>query len=205
MPSPSRTTIPMGKMTLEDGNALLIVDLQRDFLPGGSVPVAGGDAIVPVVNRYLATWSAHEMPIFLSRCWHPPDHCSFQAQGGPWPPHCVADTPGAEFAPELRVPASAIVVSKATTRDAASPSAFVGTDLDTQLRRHGTTQIFIGGLGTAHGVVDTVRDAIEHGYETLVLRDAIRVATGTSDDGADAEQTMRALGVQLISVEMLGI
>jgi nicotinamidase/pyrazinamidase len=205
MSAPSWTTISMGKMTLEDGNALIIANMQRDFLSGDILDIPDGGTIIPVVNRYLAAWSTHALPIFLSRCWHPPDHCSFQAQGGPWPPHCVADTPGAEFAPELRVPASAIVVSKATTRDAASPSAFVGTDLDTQLRRHGTTQIFIGGLGTAHGVVDTVRDAIEHGYETLVLRDAIRVATGTSDDGADAEQTMRALGVQLISVEMLGI
>lgn len=205
MPSPSRTTIPMGKMTLEDGNALLIVDLQRDFLPGGSVPVAGGDAIVPVVNRYLATWSAHGMPIFLSRCWHPPDHCSFRARGGPWPAHCVADTPGAEFAPELEIPAGAVVVSKATEPDREAYSAFDGTDLDGRLRRHGTTQLFVGGLPTDYSVLATVRHAIERGYTAIVLGDAIGAVDAAPGDGAAAERAMDELGARLISLETLGL
>ena len=205
MPSPSRTTIPMGKMTLEDGNALLIVDLQRDFLPGGSVPVAGGDAIVPVVSRYLATWSAHGMPIFLSRCWHPPDHCSFRARGGPWPAHCVAGTPGAEFAPGLEIPAGAVVVSKATEPDREAYSAFDGTDLDGRLRRLGTTQLFVGGLATDSGVLATVRDAIERGYTAIVLGDAIRAVDATPGDGAVAERAMDEHGARLISLETLGL
>src|SRR5579884_3272093 len=102
-------------VTIGPGDALVVVDVQRDFLPGGALAVPEGDAVIAPLNRCLAEWQARGLPIFLTRDWHPPDHCSFRAQGGPWPPHCVAGTEGAAFDPRLVVPASAAVVSKAAT------------------------------------------------------------------------------------------
>jgi nicotinamidase/pyrazinamidase len=201
----SGTTIPMGKMTLEDGNALVIVNLQRDFLPGGSCAVAGGDTIVPIVNRYLAAWSTHRLPIVLSRCWHPPDHCSFHDRGGRWPRHCVAGTDGAEFAAALQIPPDSVVIAKGTEADREACSAFDGTDLHDRLRLMGTTQVFVGGLATDYGVLDTVRDALERGYTTVVLQDAIRAASLEADDGRKAEESMAALGARLVSLEALGL
>jgi nicotinamidase/pyrazinamidase len=195
----------MGKMTLEDGNALVIVNLQRDFLPGGSCAVAGGDTIVPIVNRYLAAWSTHRLPIVLSRCWHPSNHCSFHDHGGRWPRHCVAGTDGAEFAAALQIPPVSVVITKGTAGDREACSAFDGTDLDERLRRVGTTQVFVGGLTTDHGVLDTVRDALERGYITVVLQDAIRAANLVTDDGRNAAEAMAALGARLVSLEALGL
>ena len=89
---------------LQTGDALIAVDVQNDFLPGGSLAVPQGDAVVPALNRYLAAFAARALPVFATRDWHPPNHCSFRAQGGIWPPHCVAATRGAEFAPGLALP-----------------------------------------------------------------------------------------------------
>ncbi len=86
------------------GDALLLVDVQRDFLPGGALAVPRGDEVVPALNRYLRLFATRGLPIFASRDWHPPDHASFQARGGPWPPHCVRDSAGAQFAPGLELP-----------------------------------------------------------------------------------------------------
>src|SRR3989344_9625282 len=105
------------KIALKPSDVLIVVDVQNDFLPGGSLAVPEGDAVVPVLNRYLAEFSAHELPIYATRDWHPANHCSFTAQGGPWPPHCVAETHGAQFAAGLKFPSGALVFSKATQQD----------------------------------------------------------------------------------------
>ena len=73
----------------QPGDALLIVDVQNDFLPGGSLAVPHGDSVVPVLNRYLEFFAEQALPVYATRDWHPPLHCSFRAQGGPWPPHCA--------------------------------------------------------------------------------------------------------------------
>jgi nicotinamidase/pyrazinamidase len=122
--------------SLQTGDALLVVDVQNDFLPGGSLAVPGGDEVIPVLNHYLATFEAHGLPTFATRDWHPSDHCSFQAQGGPWPVHCVAGTQGADFAPGLQLPSSTSVISKATSSERDACSGFEGTDLDSQLRQY---------------------------------------------------------------------
>ena len=88
---------------LQDGDALIIVDVQNDFLPGGMLAVPRGDEVVSVINNYIDLFLTKGLPIIATRDWHPVNHCSFQAQGGPWPPHCIANSPGAEFAAGLRL------------------------------------------------------------------------------------------------------
>jgi len=182
------------------GDALLIVDVQNDFLPGGALGVPDGDAVVPVLNSYLAAAHNAGIPVFASRDWHPADHCSFKAQGGIWPPHCMAGTPGAAFAPALELPAKAEVVSKAQTRDRDAYSAFEGTGLAQTLRGAGIRRLLIGGLATDYCVLNTVRDAIRNGFEVLLLTDAIRAVDVKPHDGDEALAEMLRLGARGISL-----
>ncbi len=183
----------------QPGDALLIVDVQNDFLPGGSLAVPRGDKVVPVLNRYIGEFLAHDLPVYATRDWHPERHCSFRAQGGPWPPHCVAHTRGAEFAPALRLPSAATVISKATSADRDAYSGFEGTDLDQRLRAAGVRRLFVGGLATDYCVLNTVRDALQLGYEVLLLADAIRAVEVEPGDGQRAEAEMTRLGARRIS------
>src|SRR3989338_7404551 len=184
---------------VRQGDALLIVDVQNDFLPGGSLAVPRGDEVVPVLNRYLRAFQ--NLPVYATRDWHPPLHCSFRAQGGPWPPHCVAGTRGAEFAAALQLPPSAVVVSKATTAEQDAYSGFEGTNLDQQLHAANIRRLFIGGLATDYCMLNTVRDALKLGYEVLLLADAIRAVDVQPGDGQRAEQEMTKFGAQRITVE----
>jgi len=180
----------------QPGDALLIVDVQNDFLPGGSLAVLHGDKVVPALNRYIGTFEAQGLPVYATRDWHPERHCSFRAQGGPWPPHCIAHTRGAEFAPALRLPPAATVISKATSADRDAYSGFEGTDLDQRLRATGVRRLFVGGLATDYCVLNTVRDALQLGYEVLLLTDAIRAVDVQPGDGQRAEDEMTRLGAQ---------
>ena len=182
-------------------DALLIVDVQNDFLPGGSLAVPRGDEVVPVLNRYVRAFAVQNLPVYATRDWHPERHCSFRAQAGIWPPHCVAGTRGAEFAAALRLPPSAVVISKATTPEQDAYSGFQGTNLDQQLRSAGIRRLFIGGLATDYCVLNTVRDALRLGYQVLLLGDAIRAVDVQPGDGQRAEEEMIKLGAQRISVE----
>jgi nicotinamidase/pyrazinamidase len=180
------------------GDALILVDVQNDFLPGGALGVPHGDEVVPVLNRYVATFRNRALPVFATRDWHPPGHCSFKAQGGPWPPHCIANTHGAEFAPDLKLPPHATVISKATTPEKDAYSGFEGTDLNAKLKRAGAQRVFVGGLATDYCVLNTVRDAIKLGYDVYLLDDAIRAVNVAPDDGRKAEDEMRRLGARPI-------
>jgi nicotinamidase/pyrazinamidase len=172
------------------GDALLVVDVQNDFLPGGALGVQDGDAILPPINRLLAAWRARRLPVFLSRDWHPPGHCSFQAQGGPWPDHCVAGTPGAEFSTQLAVARDDIVISKATHRDRDAYSALDGTPLAARLQKLGITRLFIGGLATDYCVRATGLDARAAGLDVVVLRDAV---CGVEVEPGDSERALAEL------------
>jgi nicotinamidase/pyrazinamidase len=182
---------------IEKGDALVVVDVQRDFLPGGALGVPAGDEVVEPLNRAIVDFERAELPVFYSRDWHPPDHCSFQAQGGPWPPHCVAGTPGAGFAPALRLPIDAAVISKATTRDRDAYSAFQGTTLAKQLKDAGVRRIFVGGLATDYCVKATVLDARAKGFDVTVLGDAVRAVEVQPGDGERALQEMQKSGANL--------
>jgi nicotinamidase/pyrazinamidase len=181
----------------------LVVDVQRDFLPGGALGVPDGDAVVPVLNRYLALARRKKLPVYASRDWHPKNHCSFRPQGGPWPEHCVAETPGAAFAPDLELPADAVVIDKATRADADAYSAFSGTSLAESLRGRGVTRLLAGGLATDYCVLNTVRDALKEGFDVLLLEDAIRAVNVNPGDGERAEGEMRQAGAIPVNFEQL--
>ena len=185
----------------KQGDALLIVDVQNDFLPGGSLAVPRGDEVVTVLNRYLDIFAMQNLPVYATRDWHPEHHCSFRAQGGPWPPHCVAKTNGAAFAVALLLPPAAVIISKAMTVKQDAYSGFHGTDLHQKLHAAGIRRLFIGGLATDYCVLDTVRDALRLGYQVLLLGDAIRAVDVQPGEGPRAEAEMTKLGAQRIAVE----
>lgn len=190
----------MERWRLQPGDVLLVTDIQNDFLPGGSLAVAGGDEVVPVLNRYIDAFVAQGLPVYATRDWHPQGHCSFHEQGGPWPEHCVAGSPGAAFAATLALPPGATVISKATSRDREAYSSFQGTDLDDRLRAAGIRRLFIGGLATDYCVLNSVRDARRLGYEVFLLTDAIRAVEVQPGDGLRAEAEMAGLGARRISL-----
>jgi nicotinamidase/pyrazinamidase len=186
------------------GDALLIVDVQNDFLPGGSLAVPHGDEVVVALNRYLKVFHMQNLPVYATRDWHPAQHCSFLAQGGPWPPHCVANTDGAAIAAELQLPSDAVVISKAATVEQDAYSGFQDTDLHRRLHAARIRRLFVGGLATDYCVLNTVRDALKLGYEVFLLADAIRAVDVQPGDGARAEKEMLSLGAQRIKSEEVG-
>ncbi len=191
-------TICMSEM-LGDGSALIIVDMQNDFMPGGSLPVPDADKIIPVINKYIEIFMAKGLPIIASRDWHPPNHISFRQRGGIWPVHCVRDTLGAKFHPDLKLPRSAIVISKATDPNREAYSAFDRTELADRLREKSIKRVFIAGVATDYCVKNTALDALEHGFEVILLEDAIK---GLTNDTSPIEE-MKAKGVKVIRLEHL--
>jgi len=175
-------------ITLGPKTALVVVDVQKDFCPGGALPVPQGDTVVPALNEYIKHFQAAGAPIIFTRDWHPPDHLSFKAQGGPWPPHCIQNTEGAKFHPALLIPVDAEIVSKAETRDEAY-SFFQGSDLADKLRKRIHT-LFVGGLATDYCVKETVLDALKHKFEVYLLTDASK---GVDVKPGDSEKAVRVM------------
>ena len=179
------------------GDALVVVDLQRDFLPGGALGVAQGDRVLGAINDYLVLFGARRLPVFATRDWHPPDHCSFVEQGGPWPAHCVAGSNGATFGEGLKLPAEAVVVSKAITSGRDAYSGFEGTDLQAQLQHAQVARVFVGGLATDYCVLQTVKDALSLGFAVVLLCDAIAAVDVQPGDGERAIDQMCREGAML--------
>ena len=176
------------------GDALLIVDVQNDFCPGGALAVPDGDQVVPVLNEWMAEAGANGVPVFASRDWHPPNHVSFRERGGPWPPHCIQGTPGAAFHPGLRLPPDAEIISKAQMADQDSYSAFGGTGLAARLRRAAVKRLWIGGLALDYCVRASAIDAIREGFEVHLLVDGTRAVNVNSGDGQKALDEIRQAG-----------
>lgn len=185
------------RLGLQPGDALLVVDAQRDFMPGGSLAVPNGDAIVAPLNAYISAFAARRLPIFFTRDWHPADHCSFREMGGRWPSHCVARTPGAAWADGLTIVPGARIISKATDRAVEAYSAFAGTSLLALLQNLQVRRLFVGGLATDYCVHATVLDARTHGFDVIVLADAIRGVDAEPGDETRAISDMIGHGATL--------
>jgi nicotinamidase/pyrazinamidase len=183
------------------GDALLLIDVQNDFLPGGSLAVPSGEEIIPILNRYIEVFSKASLPVYASRDWHPPDHSSFRAQGGIWPPHCIAGSRGAEFSPKLGLPANAAIISKATNPNADAYSDFDEPGLEQRLHENGINRLFIGGLATDYCVLYTVRDALARNFEVHLLLDGIRAINLKPGDGQRAIEEMTARGAHPVHFE----
>ena len=184
-------------------DALVIVDVQNDFCPGGALGVPGGDAVVPVLNRYAERFAAAGAPVFASRDWHPAGTSHFKAHGGVWPPHCVQGTPGAELHPQLVLPSGAAIVSKGMDPSEDAYSCFQAETADgmpfaAALGELGVCRLFVGGLATDYCVKSTVVDGVQAGFEMVVPADAIAAVDLTPGDGAKALDEMRATGAEMI-------
>jgi nicotinamidase/pyrazinamidase len=205
MPLKEHRVQPGPALPLKAGDALLAVDVQADFLAGGSLAVPRGDEVAPVHNVYLALFRLVGLPVLATRDWYPGTQVSFQAQGGPWPPHSVAGTSGARFAPGLRRPADAGVISKATEPQRGAYSAFEGTELDHLLHQAGVGRLFIGGRATDYCVRNTVLDALALGYQTCLLQDAIRAVEVQPGAGLCALAQMLQLGALAVTLQLIRV
>ena len=189
------------KFVIESGDVLLITDVQKDFLPGGALPIDSGNEIIPVLNEYIRNFNAAKAHVLASRDWHPKDHVSFNTKGGPWPPHCIKETNGAKFSSNLKLPEHTLVISKATDPTHESYSAFDGTILANELKRLCAKRLFIGGLATDYCIVNTVLDARKLGLETVVLMDATLGINVNPGDVDSAIKTMVTNGAQQATVD----
>ncbi len=195
---------------MKEKAALLVVDLQNDFMPSGALGVLEGDQVVPVMNRYIERFRRAGLPVYLSRDWHPPVTKHFKQYGGVWPAHCVQDTPGAEFHRDLVLPQDAIVVSKGVDPEKDSYSAFDGfeadgTPLAESLYRRGVDRLYIGGLATDYCVLWTVLEGRRRGFERMVLIDGCLGVNLKPHDSERAIAEMVASGTGLTTVDRLSL
>jgi nicotinamidase/pyrazinamidase len=184
---------------LKPGDAVLVVDPQNDFCPGGSLAVPDGDKVMPVLNAWIAAAEQASVPIFISRDWHPPRTTHFADSGGVWPPHCVAGTRGAEFHPALKVPSEAVIVSKGMGETEDAYSAFQARDanetsLDQLLRTRNVQHVYVMGLATDYCVKASALSGIEHGFRVTLVPDGMRAVNLNPLDGEAALEELRAAG-----------
>jgi len=184
--------------------ALLLVDIQNDFCPGGSLAVPEGDQVVNVASALIPNFQF----VVATQDWHPANHISFQARGGPWPPHCVQGTFGAELHSGINATAVNVFVRKAFTPDRDAYSEFEGETpdgltLDDLLRRRGITTLYLTGLATDYCVKATALDAVAKGYDVYVVTDGVRAVDVTPGDGAKALAEMAAAGAHMIDSEQI--
>jgi len=184
-------------------DALIIVDVQMDFCPGGALPVTEGDKVVPVLNDYIKTFSKAGALIVATRDWHPPNHLSFKEYGGIWPSHCIQGTDGAKFHPDLKLPRGTRIISKATVPEKEAYSGFDETGLGEMLKIMGVKRVFVGGLATDYCVKSTVLDAVKLGFETFLLEDAVRGVDVKPGDSERAIEEMLESGAKKITLSEL--
>jgi nicotinamidase/pyrazinamidase len=187
-------------MTSEKKQALIVVDVQNDFCPGGSLAVAHGDEVVPPLNKLIAEFLQRGDPVFKTRDWHPLTTKHFADFGGTWPVHCVQGTKGAEFHPDLTDDPRIQIISKGLG-DEDSYSGFDGTDLAEQLRKLGVDEVLVGGLATDYCVKNTALDALKEGFAVKALTNAMRPVDLQPGDGDRAIEEMRRAGAELQNQE----
>ena len=181
--------------------ALIVVDVQNDFCPGGSLAVTNGDEVIAPLNRLIKEFLDRGEPVFKSRDWHPATAKHFAAYGGIWPVHCVQNTPRAEFRAGLLDDPRITIISKGIDESADGYSAFDGTNLAQILRDQGVEEVWVGGLATDYCVKHTVLDALQQGFAVKALADAMRAVNVKSDDGTLAIAEMRKAGAEVTGNE----
>ena len=189
-------------MTPPTDQALIVVDVQRDFCTGGSLAVPNGNAVIPPLNDTLMRCHTAGSPVYASRDWHPAVTRHFKDHGGPWPPHCVAGTVGAEFHPDLQLSSGTIIVSKGQTSTTHGYSVFEGTipsgaSLPADLERRGIRRLLVGGLATDYCVRQTVLDALQAGFDVVVATNAVAGVDLKPGDSTRALDDMRAAGAEI--------
>jgi nicotinamidase/pyrazinamidase len=182
---------------LEEGDGLLLVDVQKDFCAGGRLAIDDGDLVVPVLNRWMGYAREKRIPIYASRDWHPVGHISFKEQGGRWPPHCIQDSEGAEFHANLTLGPDVVIITKGVRFDQDQNSVFDQTGFAEQLRRDKVKRLWIGGLALDVCVKASVLDALEEGFEVFVLKEATRPVT--SQSGREAVNFTRRAGADIVN------
>jgi len=189
-------------MTNHRKKALIVVDVQNDFCPGGSLAVANGDQVVAPLNELMKEFLDRGEPVFKTRDWHPAKTKHFADYGGVWPVHCVQNTPGAEFCSGLLDDPRITIISKGIDESADGYSGFDGTDLAQNLRDQKVEEVWVGGLATDYCVKHTVLDALQQGFEVKALADAMRAVNVNPSDGAQAIEEMRNAGAEIIGNEL---
>ena len=188
--------------------ALLVVDLQNDFCPGGALGIKDGDKIAPIINKYIKLFSKLKLPIFITRDWHPKVTKHFKNYGGQWPEHCVQDTKGSQFHPDLKLPKEAIILSKGMDPEKDSYSAFHavdhnGTEFLNLLKIFGIKELFIGGLATDYCVRWSTLDALKAGFKVNVLIDVVKGVNLRPSDSEEAIAEITARGAKLLTFAKL--
>jgi nicotinamidase/pyrazinamidase len=183
-------------------DALIVIDVQNDFCPGGALAVTDGDRVVPVLNRYIDQFTKAGLPIFATRDWHPEKTSHFNTGGGPWPPHCIQGSKGADFHPDLKLPPDTVIVSAGMGPDEDGYSGFLGindsrTKLVDLLRQQGVERIFVGGLATDYCVKHTVLDGLRENFKVVLLTDAVRGVNLKPGDSQRAIAEMRQAGAEI--------
>jgi nicotinamidase/pyrazinamidase len=186
-------------MKLTPESALVLVNLQRDFLAGGALPVQRGDDVIAPANRLAEGFAAVGLPVVATRLWRPASSKAFKGQGGSMPPNAVQGTTGAEFSPDLRLPESTWVISIGGDGSGAGSSAFDGTDLARRLHDEGVKTLFVCGLATDTAVKQTTLDATREGFEVVLVADACRGLNVHMGDSARAVEEMLQAGARIAS------
>ncbi len=186
--------------------ALLIVDVQNDFCPGGALGIKDGDEIIPVINKYIKIFAAKKLPIFASRDWHPKKTAHFKKFGGVWPEHCIQNTKGAAFHPKLKLPKGVVLLYKGMDPEKDSYSAFQaqgqnGMSLPNLLKILDMKELYIAGLATDYCVKFTTHDAIRQGFKVKILLDAIKGVNLKPNDSENVIREMVKIGAKKITLK----
>ena len=183
--------------------ALVVVDIQKDFCPGGALPVREGDKVIGPINALINAFESESLPVVFTRDWHPRDHCSFKSRGGTWPPHAVRGTDGAKFPSTLHVSRGATIISKAMQKDVEAYSGFQGTDLSARLKSMAVSEVYVAGLATDYCVKRTVVDGIGEGFAVFLVSDCVRGVNLRRTDSATAFREMVARGARTVPSKQL--
>ncbi len=190
-------------MNIVESDALVVVDVQNDFCPGGAAAVEDGDEVARKLSDLALSFGTRDARVFATQDWHPTNHSSFNSNGGVWPPHCVRGTDGAGFHHNLKLPVGSNIIRKGMDPEALAYSGFDGTTLDAHLQRLGIKRIFVGGLSTEYAVQHTVYDAVQKGYVAFVITDAISAVNTNPDDDQRAMDSMLASGATPVTLDEL--